>query len=246
MSDIASRTAEQGASGLPHGFPKEMAVVAILSFIAGFADASSFVGAEGVFSAHVTGNFVVLAADFARGADKGEWIKLATFPIFVATVLAVTALHRRLKLEPTAATRRLLLLQFALFVFATALGAAAGAQPSSGPSRAVIVSLLVVAMGVQNAMHRIHAKLGPMTTVMTGNVTQVLSDSLAPSTPESRARRKLLGAIIFAFAVGCAAGAASVWRIGFAMLVVPALAALGARALLPAGSSMPKATTGGA
>jgi len=234
MSDVASRTAEEGPSRLLRRLPKEIAVVAGLSFIAGFADASSFVGAEGVFSAHVTGNFVVLAADFARGADRGEWIKLATFPVFVATVLAVTMLQRRLELEPSAATRRLLVLESALFASAAALGAAAGAPPASGPPRAAVVALLVVAMGVQNAMHRIHGKLGPMTTVMTGNVTQLLSDALAPRTPESRARRKLLGAVILAFAVGCAAGAASVWRLGFAMLVVPALAALGTRALVPA------------
>ncbi len=186
------------------------AVVATLSFMAGFADASSFVGAEGVFSAHVTGNFVVLAADFARGADRSEWMKLATFPIFVATVLTVTALQRRSKLAPLAATRRLLLFKSALFASGAALGVVgAGSPPAGGPARAAVVALLVVAMGVQNAMHRIHAKLGPMTTVMTGNVTQLLSDSLAPDTPETRARRRLLGAIVSAFAVGCAAGASS-------------------------------------
>jgi uncharacterized membrane protein YoaK (UPF0700 family) len=216
------------------GLPKENAAAATLAFIAGFADASSFVGAQGIFCAHVTGNFVVLAADLARDAGKDEWLKLATFPIFVATVLAVTALHRKFELEPPAATRRLLVVKAVLFTAAAALGPAAGAPPTGGPARESIVALLVTAMGVQNAMHRIHGKLGPMTTVMTGNVTQLISDSLAPATAEARARRKLLGAVILAFAVGCAAGAVSVWRLGFAMLVIPALASIGTRALLPA------------
>jgi uncharacterized membrane protein YoaK (UPF0700 family) len=217
------------------GFPKESAVGATLAFIAGFADAASFVGAQGVFCAHVTGNFVVLAADFARGAGKDEWLKLATFPVFVATVLVVTALQRKLKLEPPAATRRLLSLKAVLFAAAAALGPAAGAPPASGAARAAIVTLLVAAMGVQNAMHRIHGKLGPMTTVMTGNVTQLLSDAFAPGTPEVHARRTQLVAVILAFAVGCAVGGVSVWRAGFALLVIPALAALGTRALLREG-----------
>jgi uncharacterized membrane protein YoaK (UPF0700 family) len=221
------------------GLPKETAVGALLAFIAGFADASTFVGAQGVFCAHVTGNFVVLAADLARGAGKEEWLKLATFPIFVATVLAVTAVHRKLKLEPPATTRRLLLTKAVLFAAAAALGLAAGAPPAGGAARTAIVALLVVAMGVQNAMHRIHGKLGPMTTVMTGNVTQLLSDSFVAGTPEAHARRKHLGAVILAFAIGCAAGAVSVWWIGFAMLLVPALAALGARTLVPVEPSVP-------
>jgi uncharacterized membrane protein YoaK (UPF0700 family) len=215
----------------------ETAIVALLAFIAGFADASTFVGAQGVFCAHVTGNFVVLAADLARGVDKDEWLKLATFPIFVATVLAVSAMHRRLALDPPVMTRRLLSLKAIIFVAAAALGPAAGTPPASGPPRAAIVALLVTAMGIQNAMHRIHGKLGPMTTVMTGNVTQLLADSIAPSTPEARARRQALVAVILSFAVGCATGAVSVWRFGFAMLLIPAVAALGTRALLPVRSS---------
>ena len=44
-----------------------------------------------MFCAHVTGNFVVLDADVARGARADEWLKLATFPIFVSAVLWAVA-----------------------------------------------------------------------------------------------------------------------------------------------------------
>ena len=88
---------------------------AALAFTAGFVDASGFVGADGVFCAHVTGNFVVLAADLARHAGADEWLKLATFPIFVAAVIASTLWYRRLHVQPgPAAVRRLLLLKVAL------------------------------------------------------------------------------------------------------------------------------------
>jgi len=32
----------------------------ILSYVAGYADTSTFIGADRLFSAHVTGNFVIL------------------------------------------------------------------------------------------------------------------------------------------------------------------------------------------
>ncbi len=204
------------------------AVGACLAFIAGFADASSFVGADGVFCAHVTGNFVVLAADLALHAHANEWLKLATFPIFVASVLCVTRVYRGRAEPGRTSTRQLLGVMCALFGVASLL---AVAWPSSvhAASKPLIVALLVSAMGAQNAMHRLNPSLGPMTTVMTGNVTGWLVETIRPGPAENAVKHRLLGVAIAAFALGCGSGALSVARFGFGALVVPLLVAVFAR-----------------
>jgi uncharacterized membrane protein YoaK (UPF0700 family) len=200
-----------------------------LSFMAGFADASSFVGADGIFCAHVTGNFVVLAADLARHARADEWLKLATFPIFVAAILVSTSIHRRFGTEPTPrSTRALLAVKSALFAVAVAV---TFVVPTSTPGlgRTLVVSLLVAAMGMQNAIHRLTPTLGPMTTVMTGNVTQWFVEARIPGPPANADKHRLLAFVILAFALGCVGGALGVARFGFAVLVVPTGVALFAR-----------------
>jgi uncharacterized membrane protein YoaK (UPF0700 family) len=211
---------------LPAPRPSAFAVGACLAFIAGFSDASSFVGADGIFCAHVTGNFVVLAADVARHAHADEWLKLATFPIFVTAVLGATRAYRRAAEPGPGATRQLLGVMSALFAAAALLGVAAPSAPFAKP---VIVALLVIAMGLQNAMHRLNPALGPMTTVMTGNVTGWLFERIRPGPPANAPKHRALGAAIAAFALGCACGALGVARLGFGVLVVPLAVGLFAR-----------------
>jgi uncharacterized membrane protein YoaK (UPF0700 family) len=203
---------------------------ATLGFVAGFADASTFVGADGVFCAHVTGNFVVLAADLALRARADEWLKLSTFPVYIFAVLGATWVYRRMhvRLGP-AAVRRLLMVKAGLIGSAAIVGMAARSNVA-GPARTAIVALLVTAMGVQNALHRLNpAPLAAMTTVMTGNVTQWLAESVMPAALQDRPKHRVLGVIIGSFAVGCAAGAWGVAWLGFGVLIVPAAVVLLAR-----------------
>ena len=189
-----------------------------LAFVAGFADAASFVGADGIFCAHVTGNFVVLAADLARHARADEWLKLATFPIFVLAVVATTSWAKR----KAGSARSCMLTTATLLAAAAVTGSIVPVvHHTSGIGKSLVVGLLVLAMGVQNAMHRLHPKLGPMTTVMTGNVTGFLVDTVrAGSDPEKQRSGAL---VIAAFTLGCASGAFGVAGAGLASLVVPAL-----------------------
>src|SRR5277367_4682616 len=110
--------------------PRDAAILAAaLGFVAGFADASTFVGADGVFCAHVTGNFVVVAADLARHARADEWVKLATFPVFVASVLVTIWFGRTSDAAAGPATLRgLLAINALLFGVAAALGALASSS----------------------------------------------------------------------------------------------------------------------
>ena len=213
--------------------PEVFFVGPALAFTAGFADAASFVGAGGIFCAHVTGNFVVLAADLALRAGRDEWLKLATFPIFVAAVLAATWVHRRLPGDSAPRSARVLIAFKSLLFGVAALVACVTPSSVPGPGRVAVVALMVAAMGIQNAVHRQHPAFGPMTTVMTGNVTGWFADAFVPSTPETASRRRLTGLVIVAFALGCTAGGLGVVRFGFAVLVVPMVVTLAVRSRLP-------------
>ncbi len=59
----------------------------LLTFVAGYCDTVTFIAANEVFSAHVTGNFIVLAYDLVYRSNGETWTKLLTFPVFVAAVM---------------------------------------------------------------------------------------------------------------------------------------------------------------
>jgi len=193
-------------------------VPAGLAFVAGFADTASFVGANGIFCAHVTGNFVVLAADLARHAHRDEWLKLTTFPIFVIAVLVAT---RAAAYQSSARARTCMLTTGALLLAAAVIGALVSVQTSAA-AKAAVVALMVLAMGVQNAMHRLNPGLGPMTTVMTGNVTGFLADIVkGSSAPADVTKWHLVGWVIVGFALGCGLGGFGIAWFGFGVLLVP-------------------------
>lgn len=202
----------------------------LLAFVAGFVDTATFVHLSGLFAAHVTGNFVVFAAAASRGIEAEDYVKLATFPVFVIAVLLGTLLYgAEDKSQPTKWTR-LLLIEALLMGGA---GAAAALVSSSsgtidlGAVDILVAFVLVVSMGLQNGVHRIVP--GPMSTVMTGNVTAfttLLGGWLfarfrnAPGTKKTGVNPTWL---IVGFGLGCVASAFSTRHFGLATVLAPAL-----------------------
>src|SRR5471032_3490946 len=76
-----------------------------LGFLAGYVDTLGFVALFGLFTAHVTGNFVLIGSELARPSHGVLLIKFLAFPAFIAGVviarLLTVALERRGR--PTAA-----------------------------------------------------------------------------------------------------------------------------------------------
>src|ERR1700760_962156 len=58
----------------------------LLSLNAGYVDTAGFLALQGLFTAHVTGNFVTLAAALVLGTS-GVLAKLLALPVFCAVVI---------------------------------------------------------------------------------------------------------------------------------------------------------------
>lgn len=194
-----------------------------LTFLGGFCDTVTFVKTGGVFSAHVTGNFVLFAAAAARGVQAQDYLKLATMPVFMIAVVAAAAVQVTARRgTPSRDSRAGLGRVLALMVLFLA---GAGAASLLRPADTVTATLLVVfAMGLQNGLHPFHP--GAMTTVMTGTVTNTLARITRSwlGDPPDAPRAGEVGtlALIAAFAAGCAVAAALAGPAGFACLIVAA------------------------
>jgi uncharacterized membrane protein YoaK (UPF0700 family) len=155
------------------------AVAALLSFTGGFADTAGFLGLQGLFTAHVTGNFVTLGATLVLGTH-GAIAKLLALPEFVLVVALVSVAADLLARRQWPAVPLLLagkvLLLVAFFVLAVTLGP----FPDSDAPAALVTGFAgVAAMAVQNAVQRIHLASLPPGTLMTGNTTQTVLDAVA-------------------------------------------------------------------
>ncbi len=198
----------------------------ILTATAGFCDTATFVHMRGVFSAHVTGNFILLAASLVEGGHASDLLKLETFPVFVLAVgLGVWLYLSAEKRRKGEGLRRTLLAMAVIFTACTLIAFVPHA-PEDGWDVAITL-LVVLALGLQNAVH--HFVAGAMTTVMTGTVTTTIARAtrrlLRADLPEQVAQGALNPVwLVLVFAAGCLGAAFAVKAFGFACLIVPAAA----------------------
>jgi uncharacterized membrane protein YoaK (UPF0700 family) len=213
------------------------ALPVLLSFTAGYVDTAGFLALGGLFTAHVTGNFVTLGAALALGTS-GIIAKLMALPVFCLTIFVLRYLHRLFGLTDDNGLR--ILLAFELLFFTAGGVCAIRLAPLSDPDGLPLVlsgMLLVIAMAIQNAAHRLHLPSQPPSTLMTGTTTQIMLDlaDLAHGTSLDtvttlRPRLGRMAIAVAAFALGCGAAAlahtlAGVWC--FALPPLLALASLG-------------------
>ena len=212
-------------------------IAALLSFNGGFVDTAGFLGLAGLFTAHVTGNFVTLGAALVMGSHGiiGKILALPDFILVIALArLAGAALRAR-----QAPVMRILLtaevaLLFAFFLLAVTLGPFA--NPDS-PAALLTGFAGIAAMAIQNAVQRVHLSSLPPTTLMTGSTTQATIDAVDllrgtdPANAASiRGRLARISFSIATFALGCALSALLYWLVGFWCLALAV--AVGAAAAL--------------
>jgi uncharacterized membrane protein YoaK (UPF0700 family) len=205
----------------------------VLSVIAGSADVISFLGLGGLFTAHITGNLVILAAHVVSGGDAPFGVMLSV-PVFMAVLLLTRLLAAGFEAIDLASLRPLLLLQFLLLTGFLVLCVSAGPGLDPNSANAIIAGMLgVAAMAVQNAIPQISLTGAPSTAVMTTNVTRFMTDLgeiLLGRDPNevasARRRAKHTWPPIVGFTVGCGLGAACEAAVGLWSLALPAGLAL--------------------
>ena len=201
---------------------------ALLSFNGGYVDTAGFLGLQGLFTAHVTGNFVTLAAALVLGTH-GVIAKLLALPEFVLVVALARIGGAAMRAAGLPALSVLLAAKVCFLLAFFVLAVALGPFPDSDAPAALLTGFAGVAgMAIQNAVQRVHFASIPPTTLMTGNTTQAALDAVdlicgvkPDNAPALRARfARTLWGIIW-FAAGCAVAALLYYWIGFWCLALP-------------------------
>ncbi len=197
----------------------------ILSFVAGYADTSTFVGVDGLFSAHVTGNFVVFAYDIVTDQIALSWLKLTSVPVFILSIVFCSLLINDSDISKRN-TNKLLIIEGLLLITAGGMTYFYRYENIAFVFKVIIPMLVVFALGLQNAYGRFSAKeiLAP-TTVMTGNVTQLFIDITHHLKFKNRQEYELSikivngSYVISSFLVGCITGGLITKSIGLSSTV---------------------------
>ena len=222
MKRLASDAVDLPAVALPF----------VLSLIAGSTDTIGFLSLNGLFTAHITGNLVILAAHVI-GGDPAILSFVLAVPVFMLVLLLTRIFAIRLERAGAAPLRPLLWLQLLLLIVFLVCCVAAGPRPDAESGIAVVGGMSgVAAMAVQTALVQISLKKTPSTAVMTTNVAHfmlALGEVLAgEQAVVASARRRLaqLFPVLIGFIVGCGLGAAGQAAYGSWSLGLPAGLAL--------------------
>lgn len=215
----------------------------VLSANAGYVDTAGFLALNGLFTSHVTGNFVTLGSSLVFGTS-GALAKVLALPVFCATVFLVRLVGQRLQSAGQPALRTLLRLQFLLLVAGAVLAIGLGPFANADQLPAIVTGLtMVAAMATQNATQRLHLPGTPPTTVMTLTTTQIMLDvaEIMHGTPSEsqtalRGRLRRLTLSVVMFALGCGAAALVYARFGVWCFLLPPVLGLTA-ARLPASAA---------
>lgn len=203
----------------------------LLAGVAAYVDTLGFIALFGLFTAHVTGNFVLIGSELVK-SSHGVWLKLLVFPAFVLAVAATRLFSLALALRKWSVAKGLLGLEAVLLLAFMLAGWRLAPLESPDSLAAMLTGILgAAAMGVQNGAGRlVLAKLAP-TTVMTGNVTQLVIDLVdrwrGVADEAVRQRIPKLAWPVAAFAVGAIAGAWAYFGAGFLALALPVVLVAG-------------------
>jgi uncharacterized membrane protein YoaK (UPF0700 family) len=202
---------------------------AVLSTIAGAVDVIGFLALGGLFTSHITGNVVIVAAHYVTGGFSQIGPLLAV-PVFMVVMGLITLASTEIARRGSTPLQPLLWLQTALLVGFLGLGVGFGRFPDADSSIAVLAGMLgVAAMATQNVLVKLALKGAPSTAVMTTNITQLTVDlaTLArrrgntDELAKARSRARVTFPCIIGFVGGCAAAAALQVNFGFWSLVLP-------------------------
>jgi uncharacterized membrane protein YoaK (UPF0700 family) len=200
----------------------------VLSLNAGYVDTAGYVALHGLFTAHVTGNFVTLGAAAVFGLN-GALAKILALPVFCIVVVLTRLLDHTLPRLGLRVLRTKLVAQMALLVIAAILAIAYSPLKNADGWSAVLTGMtLISAMAIQNTAHRVHLGSSPPSTLMTGTTTQVMMDladllhgSSGSTKTAGRSRLARMSLSIILFACGCGLAAFAYTQIALRCFIPP-------------------------
>jgi uncharacterized membrane protein YoaK (UPF0700 family) len=205
----------------------------VLSVIAGGTDIIGVLALNGLFTAHITGNLVMLAARIVVGLPVPISYILSV-PVFMLVLLIAGVIARAIERDGGSSLQPLLLWQLLALVAFLLLGIASGPWKNSDTLPAVVAGMCgVIAMAVQNTLVQVSLKDAPSTAVMTTNVTRLILDLTevlvgrdAADVAKAKSRAMNTWPVVIGFGIGCALGAAGEVVVGLWSLMFPTAVAL--------------------
>jgi uncharacterized membrane protein YoaK (UPF0700 family) len=188
--------------------------------IAGTVDVIGYFSLGNLFTAHVTGNIVVIAASLVRGGSP-NLSQILAVPVFIVALAAIWGIAKASPWRGPALLRPLLLVQFVLLASVMIVGVTfhVAASPN-GPMTSVAAILATSAMACQFALLRFAVPGAPSAAVMTGNLTYTVLtalDTLSSDRPlmeRNNDRLRQTASLLVGFFCGCVAGALAVTFVG--------------------------------
>ena len=192
----------------------------LLSVIAGMVDLTGFLTLGNLFTAHITGNLVVVGALVVRRGRINP-PQILAIPVFILAVGAIWLVAKASGRRGPNLRRLLLLIQFLLLT--SLLIFSVITRPSADPHglmAGMAAMIAVSAMACQFALLRLTLPVAPSTAVMTGNLTNsVLSLLDVVSRTQSLKggdTQRLIASLhlLLGFFGGCVVAAAAVTYLG--------------------------------
>lgn len=206
-------------------------MIALLSFIGGYVDTFGFIALFGLFTAHITGNFVLMGAMLVNPM-QGGLLKLLAFPAFLLGVAVSRIIVLDYEQRQKSPLKILFIVQAILLIGFMTAGLMAPLPLVSDTELAAIFAgmLGAAAMAIQSAGGRTTLAGIVHTTVMTGNVTHMIidiTDTLYSKNEELKARAKArlrqLTPAVSAFFIGALCAAGGYLNFGYWSVLLPIL-----------------------
>jgi uncharacterized membrane protein YoaK (UPF0700 family) len=177
-------------------------LLVLLTVVTGVVDAFSYLVLGHVFVANMTGNLIFLAFSLAGARGFSAWASGAALVAFAAGALPGGVVAHRRRGHRGRLLSEAMIVELVLCLAALAYSEVAG--PLTDVSRLVLIVLLALALGVQNAVVRSLAVPDLTTTVFTLTVTGIAADSRLAGGQSSKIGRRILGiaALVFGGVIG--------------------------------------------
>jgi uncharacterized membrane protein YoaK (UPF0700 family) len=207
-----------------------------LTVVTGLVDAFSYLMLGHVFVANMTGNVVFLGFALAGASGFSLAASLVALAAFSLGALGGGRLSTHLGANRTSLLAVAVAVEACLVAASVGIAATAG-DPGSGVARYVLIVLLGVAMGTQNAAARRLAVPDLTTTVLTLTITGIFADGRLAGGTSSKVGRRLLsiasmflGGLIGAVLVLHADAALGIAVAAIVLVAIAATAAIQSRA----------------